>query len=202
MNAPWILFEAGALSKTKSSHVCTFLLDVAPADIEPPLGQFQHTVFAKDDVRQLVESINKATYSSAERALPEQTLSSVFEKFWPDLETALKKIAALKEEKPVQRPERELLEEVLEILRSQEQRKAKEMDEMRRRNAIRQAEVLAAQEQGRPSGTSSFRDLLIGGVSLKDYLETAGVLTGPTGPANSPETPIGPTGPTGPTGPR
>jgi hypothetical protein len=39
----WILFEAGALSKTKDSHVCTFLLDLVPSDIKQPLAQFQHT---------------------------------------------------------------------------------------------------------------------------------------------------------------
>src|SRR6266700_7074493 len=41
--APWILFEAGAISKKKGAHVCTFLLDLQAADVEPPLGQFQHT---------------------------------------------------------------------------------------------------------------------------------------------------------------
>ena len=32
LTPPWILFEAGALSKTKDSYVCTFLLDVTPGD--------------------------------------------------------------------------------------------------------------------------------------------------------------------------
>lgn len=31
LTAPWILFEAGAISKSKDAHVCTFLLDVQPA---------------------------------------------------------------------------------------------------------------------------------------------------------------------------
>ena len=35
--SPWILFEAGALSKTKDAYVCTFLLDLKPADVEEPL---------------------------------------------------------------------------------------------------------------------------------------------------------------------
>ena len=107
--------------------LCTFLLDVAPAGIEPPLGQFQHTVFEKDDVRHLVETINKAINANGERSLNEQTLFSVFEKFWPDLELKLNEIAAREEEKSVLRTERALLEEVLEILRSQEQRRLAEM---------------------------------------------------------------------------
>jgi hypothetical protein len=103
--------------------VCTFLLDVVPGDIEPPLGQFQHTTFAKPDVFKLVQTINRFVQESGERALTDQTLLAVFEKFWPELEESLKKIAQQEEEKPVQRPERALLEEILAILRDQEQRR-------------------------------------------------------------------------------
>jgi hypothetical protein len=129
LTAPWILFEAGALSKTKGSHVCTFLLDVAPADVEPPLGQFQHTLFTKDDVMKLVQTINDAVKNCEERSLTDQNLVAVFDMFWPQLETQLNEIKDQPEEKPAPRPERELLEEVLEILRSQEQRIRKEREE-------------------------------------------------------------------------
>ena len=78
-------------------------------------------------MRQLVETTNKAIHTNGERASNEQTLSSVFEKFWPDLESKLKEIAAQKEEKPVQRSERALLEEVLKILRSPDQRRLQEL---------------------------------------------------------------------------
>jgi hypothetical protein len=37
--APWLLFESGAIAKTKDARVCTFLLDIKNADVEPPLGQ-------------------------------------------------------------------------------------------------------------------------------------------------------------------
>lgn len=123
LGEPWILFEAGALSKTKESYVCTFLLDIAPADIEPPLGQFQHTIFAKTDVMKLIQTINRSVQENGERALNDRTLLALFEKFWPELESALKEIIKQKEEKPVQRPERALLEEVLSLLRDQEQQR-------------------------------------------------------------------------------
>jgi hypothetical protein len=80
--APQILFEAGALSKTKGSHVCTFLLDLTPADVEPPLAQFQHTVFKKEEVLKLMQTINQLVGANGERALTEQQLGKVFEKFW------------------------------------------------------------------------------------------------------------------------
>jgi hypothetical protein len=50
-NAPWILFEAGALSKNlDKSRVCPILFDLDPADITGPLVQFQLTQFNKDDI--------------------------------------------------------------------------------------------------------------------------------------------------------
>jgi hypothetical protein len=60
LNENWILFEAGALSKTKDAHVCTFLLDLKPTDIKQPLALFQHTEFEKEDVRKLTHTINQA----------------------------------------------------------------------------------------------------------------------------------------------
>jgi hypothetical protein len=43
LHEPWVLFEAGALSKTRGARVWTLLLDLAPADVEPPLSQFLST---------------------------------------------------------------------------------------------------------------------------------------------------------------
>src|SRR5215211_6657068 len=41
LDAKWIHFEAGAISKTKDGYVCTLLIDVKPSDVEQPLAQFQ-----------------------------------------------------------------------------------------------------------------------------------------------------------------
>ncbi|HYC27957.1 MAG TPA: TIR domain-containing protein, partial [Chitinophagaceae bacterium] len=86
LRAEWILLEAGALSKTRDAYVCTFLLDINPADINPPLAQFQHTQFKKDDVRRLLHTINTAIIKSGEKSLLEKDLDEVFEVFWPRLE--------------------------------------------------------------------------------------------------------------------
>jgi hypothetical protein len=41
LNAPWIHFEAGALSKTlEKSLVCPYLLELEPTDLKGPLVQF------------------------------------------------------------------------------------------------------------------------------------------------------------------
>jgi TIR domain len=115
LNAPWILFEAGALSKNiDASRVCAILLDLKPTDLFNPLAQFQLSVFEKADIFKTLESIN----SSAENKLSDKTLQAVFEKWWPDLEKDISKI--LTEEIGTSeevRTERELIEEALRLLR-------------------------------------------------------------------------------------
>jgi hypothetical protein len=122
LTAPWILFEAGALSKIRDAYVCTFLLDVSPSDVEQPLGQFQHTSAAKDDVRRLMHTINSAVRDAGERSLQAHALDEVFETFWPKLEEKLGRVATTKTESAPVRTDRELLEELLELARAQEQR--------------------------------------------------------------------------------
>jgi len=115
LHSDWILFEAGAISKIKNNHVCTFLYNLNPADIEQPLAQFQHTVFSREDVKKLIGTINE----EIEHPLVERTLDSVFEKNWPDLEKQLKSISPSSKTdiKKAERPDREILEEILELTR-------------------------------------------------------------------------------------
>src|SRR5437868_6579719 len=59
INRPWILFEAGALSKQVSrARVCTYLFKMRPQDVPPPLGLFQSTVATSEDTRNLVHTVN------------------------------------------------------------------------------------------------------------------------------------------------
>ncbi len=115
--SPWILFEAGALSKTRD-RVWTFLLDLTPADIEPPLGSFQHTQATKSDVRKLLASINAEVAAVNEKALTESLLDVVFETNWPTLESKLSQIRKMHPDTaaPV-RKDRALLEEILGAVR-------------------------------------------------------------------------------------
>jgi hypothetical protein len=126
LDSRWILFESGALSKTKDAYVCTLLLDILPTDVEQPLGQFQHTTRDKKDIHLLVRTINKAVERSNERALGEGKLDEVFETYWPKLSEALEDIAKQEHQErgSAPRTERELLEEVLELSRANERRLA------------------------------------------------------------------------------
>jgi len=116
--APWLLFEAGAVSKSASSRACTFLLDLKPGEVKQPLGQFQATQFDKADVLKLVTDINAELPKADERAVPAAILEAAFEKFWPELE---KRLTGIKNEKPIaakaERDDSDKLDEALELLR-------------------------------------------------------------------------------------
>jgi len=115
----WILFEAGALSKTKDAYVCTFLLDMKPTDIKPPLAQFQHTQFKREDVWKLILTINENVKKSGGTSPSKEILKIIFDKFWPDLEKKLEKITKQQPERTEPtRSDREILEEILEYVRT------------------------------------------------------------------------------------
>jgi len=119
--SPWILYEAGALSKTKDAFIWTLLVGLTPANVEPPLAKFQHTVAEKADFRRLLYTINRQVEHTGERSLKDQALDGIFEALWPQLETQLSAaVQAGVQPSGSRRPDRELLEEVLEILRQQE----------------------------------------------------------------------------------
>jgi hypothetical protein len=115
LDAPWILFEAGALSKTlEATYVCPYLFRVEPAALKGPLVQFQATKSEKDETRRLLHTINNALNTSA---LSEKQLNEAFEVWWPKLETQLRLISDSDEGPKPHRSDRELIEESLELIR-------------------------------------------------------------------------------------
>lgn len=117
IHSDWILFEAGALSKSlEQSHVCPLIFGISPTDLSGPLKQFQATTTEKSDFQRLVTLINGKLGDSK---LPAKTLEAVFEKWWPDLQLKIEQIASLQQSpaEPV-RSERELVEEILTLTRS------------------------------------------------------------------------------------
>jgi len=119
LNSPWILFEAGALSKTSDSYVCTFLIDLSPTDLTGPLSIFQATRFNKEDIFKLLSSINSKIHDSGLKELSPETLKSLFTVFYPQLEKNITDILKSNDEKKEKeiRTERELLEEAVQLLR-------------------------------------------------------------------------------------
>lgn len=119
-DAPWVLFEAGALSTRVGARVATILTNLSESDLtNTPLSQFQSTRgSSKDDVLQLLETINLA----CERPLSPDRLRATFERWWPDLEEAYNAVAFAEPVATTAKPSRDastdtLLKEVLASVR-------------------------------------------------------------------------------------
>jgi hypothetical protein len=116
--APWLLFEAGALAKNlERSKVCPILFGaMEPTDVKGPLVQFQAAQFSKAEMKRVVKMMNSEL---ADAALPPDVLENVFEMWWPGLEQQVREALEGSDEADNEgrRPDRDLLEEVLALTR-------------------------------------------------------------------------------------
>lgn len=80
LNAPWLVFEAGALSKLQSGRVATLLFGVSPTEVKQPLSMFQATKFEEGEFLQLLSDINKA----AGGTLSDEKLRQLFTYTWEE----------------------------------------------------------------------------------------------------------------------
>lgn len=126
VEAPWINFEAGALSKTvDKSRVSPFLFNIKRSEIkEGPLLQFQSTIYEKDDVEKLLLSMNNCM--NVEDRLDDTLLKKSVTVWWPELE---KQLNLISDKLPVEPKEENggkstadasILEELLELARTQQ----------------------------------------------------------------------------------
>lgn len=119
LNAPWLLFEAGALAKSiDDGRVIPLLLDLEKSDLSGPLTQFQAEKSDKDGIKKLAESLNKA----ATTQLPADNLSTLIEALWPKLEEKITQIPGTSSPQRRIRPQAEVLEELVAGVRSVEMR--------------------------------------------------------------------------------
>jgi TIR domain len=118
LTSQWIAFEAGAISRSvEKSRVCTILFDIEATDLQGPLARFQATKFSKAEILQLMNTINA---NAGNQALAPSVLESVFNKWWPDLESEVQRILAAASSAPSVevRSDRSLLEETLALVRN------------------------------------------------------------------------------------
>ncbi len=118
LRSEWILFEAGALSKTlQNTFVCPLLIGVEPSDVQGPLAQFQATRATKGDMHRLLKTLNAGLEDATRRS--DAQIDESFEVWWPKLEASFN---ALPPDDLTARPartERDLLEEILDYVRNQ-----------------------------------------------------------------------------------
>jgi len=117
---PWLLFEAGALSKTlEKTFVVPLLFDLEPSDLSnSPLLQFQAASFSKDEIKKLIETINNANKNKLES----NELDEAFDLWYPQLEKVLYEIPEIINDKEeisnnISGKSSQILEEVLALSR-------------------------------------------------------------------------------------
>jgi EAL domain-containing protein (putative c-di-GMP-specific phosphodiesterase class I) len=94
MNKPWLMFEAGALSKSmKASRVCPLVYSLELSDLSGPVAQFQANILDRDGIYQVLKAINAAML---ENGLDENQLADQFEMLWSRLDQTLKLIPTIK----------------------------------------------------------------------------------------------------------
>ena len=89
--APWLLFEAGALSKSVAEgRMAPLLCGIDHSDIQKsPISQFQLTKFEVGEFRRLLHSVNSNLGADA---LEASFLDNLFEALWPRLLTQVDSI--------------------------------------------------------------------------------------------------------------
>ncbi len=123
LTSPWLLFEAGALSKRlDTGMVAPLLLDLKKADVGLPLSSFQLTTFSPEEVTRLVKSLN----AGMPRPISDQRVERQVSRAWQDLHANIMDIPVVDEPEGAagQRTDRAMLEELLELVRDLGRRSA------------------------------------------------------------------------------
>jgi len=115
LNAPWVLFEAGALAKSlQGTRVIPLLLDLEVRDIAGPLAQFQAKKAERSGLLEVVQSLNQA----APHPVPDDRVDQLFNALWPELEKRIGGIPRAAAQPKHARPQSEILEEMVTSIRS------------------------------------------------------------------------------------
>lgn len=144
LHAPWLSFEAGALSKTMDkAFVTPFLFDIKRSEVNGPILQFQSTIFEKDDIKKLIYTLNKAC---GESGISETMLDKAFDVWYPTLESELNGLKEIDESPDSDIKTQngthssEIIEEILELsrdnqklLRSPDSKLVDSIDEVKER---------------------------------------------------------------------
>lgn len=89
INRPWVLFEAGALSKAlDQATVCPYLIELETEALQGPMSQFNSVRADDQGTLKLLRCLNR----NLDHPLSDDLLLETFTKWWPDLEQSLKNL--------------------------------------------------------------------------------------------------------------
>ena len=85
LTSPWLLYEAGALSKQlEKSKVCPIIFGLRHGDLPAPLRQFQATTHSEGDFKKLIQTINN--FAPSGMKLKDGVRDEIFSDRWPRLD--------------------------------------------------------------------------------------------------------------------
>ena len=114
ISSEWILFEAGALSKSmQDSKVIPLLFGLELSDLSGPLSQFQALKVDEQGLLGAVKAINTV----AENKAIETTIQQLVPALWPQLEEKLNNIPEKEASEKHMRPQTEIMEELVSQVR-------------------------------------------------------------------------------------
>jgi len=174
LNSPWILFETGSLSNgLTDKRVCTFLIDLKPADVEPPLSQFNHTEPNKTSMLSLVKTINSRL--GEKQQIETETLDTVFNTYFPQFEKQFNDILTNTEaskgistKSTTIRSEQDMLEEVLIAVRSLSQRVRKMESSLPNRTWHEQNARFSINKDTMQSIMNQYENYILSNQTIKD----------------------------------
>ncbi len=115
IGSQWLLFEAGALSRSmQEGRVIPLLFDIEFKDISGPLAQFQAKKFDNRGVWDTVCAINRL----GDPSVPDARLKQLFDALWTDLEKQVEAIPTNVKTAKTTRPQSEVLEELVSSVRT------------------------------------------------------------------------------------
>lgn len=110
LQSEWILFEAGALSKSMlDAKVIPLLFKLELSDLSGPLSQFQAQKVEEGGLMEVVKAINKV----ADGQTSEQIVNRLVPQLWSSLQAELDKIPDTQPSDKHMRPQHEIMEELV-----------------------------------------------------------------------------------------
>jgi len=128
LTAPWLLFEAGAVSKdSKNGKVCPLLFGIDSTQLAGPLLQFQATPYSREEVFKFLKAINAETNIP----LNEVQLERAFDRCWSELDEKIQEVLAsdTQDQAPAPRSVQDMVEETLSIVRALKHSSAQQPDD-------------------------------------------------------------------------
>lgn len=110
LQSEWILFEAGALSKSMlDAKVIPLLFKLELSDLSGPLSQFQAQKIEESGLMEVVKAINKV----ADGQTNESIINQLVPQLWPSFQAKLDAIPDTQPTDKHMRPQHEILEELV-----------------------------------------------------------------------------------------